>query len=267
MTNLPSKTLCCAAGAALVTLACASNPPRELLDARAVYGRLATTDAPKLTPNAVGDARIALAAAEEAYETGAPAYLVRDRAYISVRASEYVQVVAASERERIEHQEALARRSGSAAEVRKRLAAAEQDQVEQAHVDERMAPLAPSVVSVKDEPRGTVLTVPAQMLFLPGSADFLPGTPTRLEPVAEALKEETESKILVEPGAPVDGSLTPNLGLALRRADHVRDFLVSHDVSPERVVVADAQATASSPPSTSSGTSTIPIVVRLSPAS
>lgn len=263
MMNQPLKTLASAGGAALVTWACASSPPRELLDARAVYARLVTTDAPRLNPNAVENARVALAAAQESYVAGMPPYLVRDRSYISIRASELAQVLVASEREQAERKRAWARAAGSAEDVRERLSEAEEnlDQTD-TRPPEASESVPVSVVDIKDEPRGTVLTVPAQMLFLPGSADFLPGTSDRLKPVAEALREEKDSKIVVDPGSD-SGRPHTDLGLCLRRADHVRAFLVSHDVPSERVTVASARE---SPPPPDRAT-VRPIVVSLTPAS
>jgi outer membrane protein OmpA-like peptidoglycan-associated protein len=260
MSNLSPKTLCCIGGAALAALACASSPPpRELLDARAVYTRLATTDAPKRAPKAVEDARFALAAAQETYASGAPEYLVRDRAYLSIRASELAQVLATSARKQANREEAWARAQGSAADIRARLSAAEADEKP---ADERAVP----VVEVKDEPRGTVLTVPSQLLFLPGTDDFLPGASERLKPVAEALREEKGKNITVESGETVDRSRSTDVGLSLRRADLVRNFLVAHDVSPERVSVAglEPKAVTDAPGARDEGR---PIVVSLSPAS
>lgn len=241
--------------AVLVASGCASNPPpRELLDARAVYARLATTNAPKLTPKAVQDARVALAAAQESYEAGAPSYLVRDRAYLSLRASELAQVLARSRTERIDREEVRAKSAGSAEELRERLAAAEQSlAAEEPTPAAGVRPNATGVVSIKDEPRGTVLTVPSQLLFLSDSADFLPGASDRLKPIAEALSEEKAKKILVE--------TSDNTGLAFRRADRVRHFLVSHEVAPDRVSLAGAEPAESAP------TVGRPIVVNLASTS
>jgi outer membrane protein OmpA-like peptidoglycan-associated protein len=186
---------------------------------------------------------VALAAAEEAYRTDADAYLVYDRAYIAIRTSELAQVLAQTEREKL----ARAQEPGKAADVRERLSEAERkiDETEAASADVpaeaepagETVPVVTGALAVRDEPRGTVITVPAQVLFASDRADFLPGATTRLKPVAETLSEERNGKIVVESctdsvGAPID------VGLSLRRADHVRDFLVTHDVPAERVSVA-----------------------------
>lgn len=240
MMNPSLKKPCYAGGAALVLLACASSPPpRELLDARAVYARLATTDAPKVAPRAFENARVALATAQESYATGMASYLVRDRVYMSMRASELAQVLAASQHDQAARAKALDSTAGSAADVRGRVSAAERarDQRDDPRANESGGSVTPSLASIKDEARGTVLTIPSQMLFLSESADFLPGASDRLEPVAKALSEQKGRNILVESGDESGRSQTPDMGLCLRRADRVRDFLVSHNVPPERIAV------------------------------
>src|SRR5690349_6429179 len=101
------KQVLAAVGATCVTLACASSPPpRELQNARIVYARTAAGDAARLAPEALKEARIALVAAELPYREGEPAYVVRDRAYLAIRASELAQVLAATERARSERAKA-----------------------------------------------------------------------------------------------------------------------------------------------------------------
>jgi outer membrane protein OmpA-like peptidoglycan-associated protein len=235
------------AGAACALSACASRqPPPELADARAVYARVATTsEASKLAPHALDEARIALAAAEEPYQKGAPSYLVRDRAYVAIRTAELAQVYASTERTF----EEIAKLPGKAADMRARVAAAERklDQAENGGRAEPEAEPPPargptSALSIDDDRRGTVITVPAPVLFRAESTDFLPGAEARLQPVAEALTDEQKTKILVETRTDSLGTAT-DAGLSMRRADIVRNFLVSREVKPERVSVAGLEDT------------------------
>jgi outer membrane protein OmpA-like peptidoglycan-associated protein len=237
-----------AVGAACVLSACAARqPPPELVDARTVYGRVVTTsEASKLAPQALNDARIALAAAEEPFQKGAPEYLVRDRAYIAIRAAELAQIQASTERTRDE----IAKLPGKAADMQARVAAAERkiDEAEKPPAVEPEPVLPPargpttSALSIDDEWRGTVITVPAPALFRAESTDFLPGAEARLQPVAKALTDEQKTKILVETRSESVGSgMDP--GLSMRRADLVRNYLVSHEVKPERVSVAGLEDT------------------------
>ena len=233
------------AGTACIFSACATRqPPPELVDARAIYARTVTkTEAPKLAPRALDEARIALAAAEEPFKKGAPEYLVRDRAYIAIRAAELAQVHASTERT---HEE-IAKLPGKAADMWARVAAAERN-LENGGTAEPEAEPPPargpttSALSIDDERRGTVITVPAPALFRAESTDFLPGAEARLQPVAEALTDEQKTKILVETRTDSVGSAV-DPGLSLRRADLVRNFLVSHEVKPERVSVAGLEDT------------------------
>jgi outer membrane protein OmpA-like peptidoglycan-associated protein len=237
-----------AVGAVCVVTACAARqPPPELADARTVYGRVATrSEASKLAPQALNDARIALAAAEEPFQKGAPAYLVRDRAYIAIRAAELAQVYASTERTR----EEIARLPGKAADLQARVAAAERkiDEGQKPPAVESEAEPPPargpttSALSIDDEWRGTVITVPAPALFRGESTDFLPGAEARLEPVAKALTDEQKTKILVETHTDSVGSAV-DPGLSMRRADLVRNFLVAHEVKPDRVSVAGLEDT------------------------
>jgi outer membrane protein OmpA-like peptidoglycan-associated protein len=231
------------AGAVGVLSACAARqPPPELVDARTVYTRVATTtEASKLAPQALNEARIALAAAEEPFQKGAPEYLVRDRAYVAIRAAQLAQVRASTERA-LEEQTKL---PGKAADIRARVVAAEKKIEEAANGGPAEPAMQPppargpstSALSIDDEWRGTVITVPAPSLFRAESTDFLPGAEARLQPVAEALTDEQKTKILVETRTDSVGSAV-DAGLSLRRADLVRKYLVSHDVKPERVAVA-----------------------------
>jgi outer membrane protein OmpA-like peptidoglycan-associated protein len=244
---MKNKTLV-TAGAACVLSACAARqPPPELADARTVYGRVATTsEASKLAPHALDDARIALSAAEEPFQKGAPDYLVRDRAYVAIRAAELAQVYAATERTK----EEIAKLPGKAADMQARVAAAERkiDEAEKPPTVESEAELPPargpttSALSIDDEWRGTVITVPAPALFRAETTDFLPGAEARLEPVAKALTDEQKTKILVETRTASMGSAV-DPGLSMRRADLVRNFLVAHEVKPERVSVAGPEDT------------------------
>jgi outer membrane protein OmpA-like peptidoglycan-associated protein len=216
------------------------------VDARTVYARVATaTEAPKLAPQALNDARVALAAAEEPFQKGAPDYLVRDRAYVAIRAAQLAQVQSSIERA-LEEQTKL---PGKAVEMRARVAAAEKklEQAANGGLAEPEAETPPargptSALSIDDERRGTVITVPAPSLFRAESSDFLPGAEARLQPVAEALTDEQKTKILVETRTDSVGA-TADADVSLRRADLVRNYLVSHAVKPERVAVAGIEDT------------------------
>ena len=85
-------------------------------------------------------------------------------------------------------------------------------------------------LAVKDEPRGTVITMPSGLLFASGKSDLLPGAQQKLDPVAEALSHETDHKIMIEGHTDSQGSDASNMDLSQRRAQNVRDYFTSHGV-------------------------------------
>jgi outer membrane protein OmpA-like peptidoglycan-associated protein len=242
-------------GAALTAaIACASSPPpRELLDARAAYSRAASGDAKELSPAALQDARKALGSAETAYEHDDSDYVMRDKAYVAMRKAELSEVLASAERARQNeaHARAEAERNRAAEEAAQQNAAAMHEGAgsdqgaraqEEAQHREALEKLAASNASlaVKDEPRGTVITVPSKGLFATGKSTLLPTAAAELEPVAEALAQDRSHEIVIEGHTDSQGSETKNLTLSQKRADAVKDFLVQHNVSSEQVTATGA---------------------------
>jgi outer membrane protein OmpA-like peptidoglycan-associated protein len=92
------------------------------------------------------------------------------------------------------------------------------------------------IASVKQEPRGMVISLSGSVLFASTKADILPQAQAKLSEVAEALlKTDPDAPIRVEGYADTQGSLTFNQTLSQQRADAVRDYLTSHGVAPDRV--------------------------------
>src|SRR5437868_4638591 len=81
-------------------------------------------------------------------------------------------------------------------------------------------------VAVKNDTRGTVITIPGSVLFATGKTDLLPGAQTSLEKVADALKDQKGSQISVNGYTDSTGSEQKNMQVSQDRADHVRDYLV-----------------------------------------
>jgi outer membrane protein OmpA-like peptidoglycan-associated protein len=234
---------------------CASaQPPRELIDARAAYARAAAGDAPKVEPAALHDAKESLDHAEVAFEHDADSPMTRDKAYVAMRKAELAEVLASSELARQQTAEAQARiqeekiRSASAAreqlaQARTQLATTEQSlaasgqnlasekmarEQAEAKAHEALIQLAVAKeLAVKDEPRGTVITVPGSTLFASGKSDLLPGAEGKLAPLSEALRHERDHKILIEAFTDSKGTDAGNLDLSQRRAEAVRDYLTS----------------------------------------
>ena len=98
-----------------------------------------------------------------------------------------------------------------------------------------MADLA-KFASVKQEARGMVITLSGSVLFASAKSDLLPAAQLKLNDVANALiKEDPLSKIVVEGHTDSQGGVPYNQELSQRRAQSVRDYLVSRGIASDRV--------------------------------
>ena len=91
-------------------------------------------------------------------------------------------------------------------------------------------------VGVREDARGTVLTLSGSVLFASGQTELLPSARNRLSEVADALKQ-AGSALTIEGHTDAQGADSYNEELSLRRAEQVRDFLVSRGVPPDRISV------------------------------
>ena len=228
---------------------CASTqPPPELVDARAAYARASTGEARQVTPAALHDAKIALDHAEREFNDKSDATSTRDAAYIATRKAQLAEVLAQTALAKRDEQAAKAKAEadlrssaqeakGDLADANQRLAAekAARVEAEKKARDALMKLSAANAVAVKDEPRGTVITVPAGVLFASGKADLLGSANARLEQVAEALKNEPDRKITIEGHTDSQGSDQSNMELSQRRAATVQSFFVSRGVPADKI--------------------------------
>jgi outer membrane protein OmpA-like peptidoglycan-associated protein len=90
--------------------------------------------------------------------------------------------------------------------------------------------------SVKTEERGIVITLSGSVLFTSGSSQLLAAAQLKLNDVADALtKQDPESRIVVEGYTDSQGTAASNQDLSERRAQAVRDYLVSRGIAGDRV--------------------------------
>ncbi len=251
-------SLCMAVAPTLA--ACGTTmPPAELVDARAEYARASVGPAAQLQPAKLYDAKKALDEAEAKFNDGnVPA--ARDLAYVAQRKAQYAEAEAAISRAQqqfadadkemramtgraieryqqrvaqtqadLEKQKAAAAQARAEADTEREARAAVERRLQQALAD--LGKLA----SIREEARGTIITLTGSVLFGFGRSDLLPSATNRLEQVADALKTQPDRDIVVEGYTDNVGSATANLGLSQMRADRVRDFLVAHGVDANRV--------------------------------
>jgi len=96
-----------------------------------------------------------------------------------------------------------------------------------------MASLA-EIAKVKEETRGVVITLSGSVLFATGKSDLLPIAQDKLNQVAKALTDQGFKSIVVQGYTDSVGSAADNDRLSLKRAQSVRDYLVTHGIPPEK---------------------------------
>jgi outer membrane protein OmpA-like peptidoglycan-associated protein len=90
--------------------------------------------------------------------------------------------------------------------------------------------------TVKQEARGMVISLSGSVLFASAKSELLPAAQVRLGEVATALiREDPLSKIVVEGHTDSQGAAPYNLELSQRRAQSVRDYLVTRGIASDRI--------------------------------
>lgn len=230
-------------------IGCASSQaPKELLDARVAYVRAETGLARDLSPAALHDAKVALDGAEHRFSENGDTQLTRDSAYIATRKAQLAESDGATQHYQKELESAKQREDQAQAKAaqttrseltttRQQLAtektAREVAEQRSKEAFERLA--AANAAAVKHEARGTVITLSGNVLFASAKSALLPGAQNSLEQVAEALKSNEESKILIEGHTDSKGSEASNMALSRSRAESVQAYLASRGIPMDRM--------------------------------
>jgi outer membrane protein OmpA-like peptidoglycan-associated protein len=243
------------ATASIFAAACAASPaPKELMDARAAYQGAADGPAAQLDPAQLHVAHEQLASAEKSFVDDGDTFRTRDLAYVALRKAQladaaartmdYDQKVNMSEHQvQLTQAEQAASATSQLKSTREQLATDRErlaNEVQQREAAEKRAQQALAdlarVASVKQDTRGTVITLSGGVLFASAKYDLLPAAQSNLAQVADALtKSDPDSKIMVAGYTDSQGGQSYNMDLSQHRAEAVRTFLVSHGVAPDRV--------------------------------
>jgi outer membrane protein OmpA-like peptidoglycan-associated protein len=242
--------------------ACAHTPPPELRDARASYDRAANGLAVQLAPADLHVAHDQLALAERSWKNDGDTRETRDLAYTAERKVRLAEVRARTVAIRQQQGEATTEAdhmkdekvritSAQLDAAQRQLAVQDQalvsadqrtaDAEQRARDAEKRAQQASTdlarIASVKQEPRGMVITLSGAVLFASGKYDLLAPAQAKLSEVASVLtKQDPDSKILVQGYTDSQGTESLNLELSRHRAESVRSYLVSHGIAADRVV-------------------------------
>jgi outer membrane protein OmpA-like peptidoglycan-associated protein len=235
---------------------CASAPtPPELIDARSAYVRAESGPAAQYKPAQLHEAKVALERAEKSYIDDPGKQKTRDLAYVAERRAELAEVQARDAKaaedkvqaEKYLQQSTQAQLSQTRAQLNstgQQLAGTQQqlitEKTARAEAEKRareaLDKLATSAAaSVKQETRGTVITIPGSVLFASAKSTLLPNAQSKLAMVADALKDQEDRQILVEGHTDSQGTDAFNQELSQGRAQAVRDYLVSRGVPADRI--------------------------------
>ena len=228
-----------AAATAFVIVACGGHmeaTPR-LKEAQAAYTKAAQGPAAQYSPAELATAKKALDQANASLETGDSA-LVDDKASlaltkVSLAESAAGTLQATSERDAAlkelnttrdqalsKTQEELNRERQARTSAEAGVAASRKD-LEQ-------------VAKVREDARGTVITLSGGVLFETGKAELLPEAADRLSRVATYL-QNSPRPVVIEGYTDSSGSSSANQALSERRAQGVADYLISQGVPADRI--------------------------------
>ena len=253
---------------------CASTVPTELVDARLAYEKASVGPAVSLAPDELHKAKVALDVAEKSFSNDAGSYQTADLAYVAQRKAEMAGVkgsIAMEQKNKAQSDadfqkkqgEILAKKSQDLQEQSQHLAKArtdlsdaernskeiaaqlakEQKAVLEAKANTAMAEAQSAdaqaklaALAAKEDERGLVISLSGSILFRSNEDMLMPGAEARLDQVVEALVASKNRSVVVEGYTDSNGSDAYNSGLAQRRADSVRNYIVFKGYPAERVL-------------------------------
>jgi outer membrane protein OmpA-like peptidoglycan-associated protein len=237
------------------TLGCVSTtPPQDLLAARSAYDRASHGPAATLKPADLHAAKQQLEVAEASFRKEGDTQHTRDQAYVATRKTELAEVLARTQASKqteagvvgamhAEQTQAVKDTSAELGRTKTALAAGNVALVAQGaaladaqkRADQAAADLA-RFASVKQEPRGMVITLSGSVLFTSAKWDLSPSAQLKLNDVATALvKQDPDSKMVVEGHTDSQGAAAYNQELSQHRAQAVRDYLVTRGIAADRI--------------------------------
>jgi len=254
--------------AALLSTACGSPPiSPELRTARDAYEEAAKGPASELAPADLDNARQALDRAEEAFRKNHKSQATKDYAYLAQRSAEMADIAGQIEQEKrarkdlkqkleeLEKRRANMTREeleaakaelaekqrkieGQAEDLNKTAAQLEEERKLRAAAEKRLSAALTSlkeIGDIKEEKRGVVITLSGSVLFASGKHELLPIAKDRLDEVAKALADQGYKKIVVEGHTDSVGAESVNEALSLKRANSVREHLVSKGIEGAKI--------------------------------
>ena len=239
----------------------AAAVPPELAAARTAYSRAASGPTATVAPTELHEAKQSLDAAERSFEKDGDSRVTRDLGYAAERQVEIAESRARALQTAAGTKQIQAQRLAATEAQHKQTAAqlaqanqqiSAQNQALQAQqaalqteVDRRKeaekraadaAATLAKLATVKQEPRGMVITLSGSVLFASGKSELLPSAQAKLDEIAKALTEQDpESMMVVEGHTDSQGAEQFNQQLSQRRAEAVRSYLVTRGIASDRI--------------------------------
>jgi outer membrane protein OmpA-like peptidoglycan-associated protein len=232
-------------------------PPKALVDARSEFTLAKTGIAMQLDPTDVHEADVALQHAEQAWADDPDDPNTIDLAIIAQRKAQIAEAEASAikaQREAEDAKRSLQELMSSQLNTTKQQLnqtqlALQSEKQASAEQQQRLADLEgklkdardtiAKIASVKDDDRGMVITLQGEVLFQTGKWDLKPGAMAKLDQIAEALRGK-EQPMTVYGHTDNVGAHDMNMDLSQRRADSVRDYLVSRGI-PQDLIKAEGK--------------------------
>ncbi len=224
----------------------AGRPPNQLVDARIAYQQASNHPSARMASTDLLEAKQALDGAERAFKDGNEdeaknlAYIAHRRSLAaqaraeSVRAGESKRV-ALAEFQRFREMQALATRA-ELERAKGALTIAQQEAESQRQAREAAEQKLGQIkdVQAQKSEKGLVLTLSGSVLFPSGKTELLSTAKDRLAEVANALKEDKRS-VLIVGHSDAQGPEDKNQKLSEARANAVRLYLVQQGIEEERI--------------------------------
>ena len=97
------------------------------------------------------------------------------------------------------------------------------------HLKESMDALA-KMATIKQDTRGTVITLSGSVLFASNKSDLLPAAMAALDNVVTAIKSDPSRNVTINGYTDSQGAKAYNMDLSQKRADSVRNYFVQHGI-------------------------------------
>jgi outer membrane protein OmpA-like peptidoglycan-associated protein len=239
-------------------------PPKALVDARNEFARAKSGITVQLDPTDVHEADLALQRAESAWNNDPDDPNTIDTAVIAQRKAQIAEAEAAALKAQQDAEQArrdlLATQSSQLQAARGQLSQTQQtlSQTQQnldaqkamsAEQQKKLADLEAKlkdardtiakIASVKDDDRGMVITLQGEVLFKTGKWDLKAGAMAKLDQIADALRGK-EQPMVVFGFTDNVGTRDMNMDLSQKRAQSVRDYLVSKGI-PQDLITAQGK--------------------------